>query len=758
MKLHQGFSCFALFIILMGCGGGSLSDDGGGGGETPDEITVSLAISNEMVSEQNPATITATVKQGSTVLAGKLVTFTLDNADLAFFNPQIGTANTQSNGEATIILNAGETAGAGQVTATVEEVDPANISFTSQGDGNTGGLPDLADISLFASSQQIASSGAQSITLTAIAKDTNNNLLDNVNVTFTADSGQIEVVNGLTGADGQATATLKTANEPSNRVITTTASSNFITDTVDIQVVGTTVSLTGSSSLAINDDNSYIIKVLDSDGSGIANTQVALSATDTSTETPAGPVANLTLADSVTTDFTGQTTVVVTGTSGGTNTLVANALGAVVSQAVAVQSDSFLFTGFDDGNGTNVDPSSVPAVAIPDVLLSDTATLTLTWLRSGVAVDDGTQVNFTTTRGSLTSSSATTDNGEVTATLTADNAGKALVTFTGTDGDIVLNNQLEFEFIAETVDTIVAQALPKSVGPSGQTSTISVVVKDANGNLVKNKDIDFTLTDTNGGTIFPASAVTDSNGSASTIYTSNNVSAQDGVSVQASVRDDPGKADTVTLTVADRELFISIGTGNEIITDDADVSYNKQYAVFVTDVDSNPVENVNLTASAIPHSFYKGNWWPRYDGDEFIIWQAGGEEESITVDEVVLFPLKFECSNEDLNLDGILDPGEDTNGNGLLTPGNIVAADGEVTTDDQGKAVINIRYAQSFAQWVDIRLVLSTQVNGTESYTETIFTLPVASADVLSEDIPPPSSSVDLKSPFGRVANCTNTD
>ncbi|WP_281558968.1 Ig-like domain-containing protein [Thalassomonas sp. RHCl1] len=751
MKLHQGFSCFALFIILMGCGGGSLSDDGGGGGgETPDEITVTLAISSEMVSEQNPATITATVKQGNTALAGKLVTFTLDNADLAFFNPQIGTANTQSNGEATIILNAGETAGAGQVTATVAEVDPANISFTSQGDGNTGGLPDLADISLFASSQQIASSGAQSITLTAIAKDTNNNLLDNVNVTFTADSGQIEVVNAITGADGQATATLKTENEPTNRIITTTASSNFITDSVSVQVVGTTVSLTGSTSLAIDDDNSYIIKVLDSDGIGIANTQVNLSLTNTSTETPAGAVAQLAIADSVTTDFTGQTSVEVTGISGGTNSIIATSLGATVSQNVAVQGDSFLFTTFDDGNGTSVDPSAVPAVTIPDVLLSDSASLTLTWLRSGVAVPDGTQVNFTSTRGSLVASSATTVNGQVTASLTSDNAGKALVTFTGTDDDIVLNNQLEFEFIAESVDTIVAQALPNSVGPNGQTSTISVIVKDANGNLVKNKDIDFTLTDTNGGTIFPASAITDSNGSASTIYTSNNVSAQNDVSVQATVRDNPAKTDTVTLTVADREVFIAIGTGNEIIEIDS-TSYNKQFSVFVTDIDSNPVENVDLTVSAIPERFYKGIWVKFFENGEFVTWKTNGPDPDTYSDS-------FPCVNEDTNINGILDPGEDTNGNGLLTPGNVVAAQGEVTTDSQGGAVIDIIYPQSFGNWIDIRLILSTQVNGTESSTQTIFTLPMSGVDLLSEDIIPPVSGVGLNSPFGALSDCTNAD
>ena len=748
MELHQRISCFVLFIILVGCGGGSLSDTGGDSGGTADDITVTLAISNELDSEASPATITATVKQGSSALAGKLVTFTLDNAALAYFNPAVGTASSQANGEATIILNAGETIGAGEVTATLASGEPAVISFTSQGDGDSGGVANVADIGLFASSQQIASSGAQGVTLSAIVKDNNNNLLEGITVPFTADSGQIEIDDAVTGADGKATATLKTDNEPTNRIINATANVAFITDSVSVQVVGTTVSLTGSSSLAINDASSYIVKVLNSDGIGIANTVVDIALTGLSTVTPAGSVASISLDQIVTTDFTGQTTLVVTGTSGGTNSLVATALGASISQDVAVQADSFLFTDFNDGNGTSVNPSNAQVPTIPDVLLSDTASLTLNWLRSGVAVPNGRAVSFTSTRGTLIQSSTTTVNGQVTAFLTSDNAGKALVTFTGTDGDIVLNNQLEFEFIAETVNTIVAQALPNSVGPSGQTSTISVVVKDANGNLVKNKDIDFTLTDTNGGTIFPASAVTDSNGSASTIYTSNNVSAQNGVSVQATVRDNPSRTDAVTLTVADRELFIALGTGNDLI-EISSTDYNKQYSVFVTDVDSNPVENVNLTVSAIPNTFYKGRWRRKYDGLEFLFWLAEGEIEDNA---------KFPCANEDDNLDGILDPGEDTNGDLFLTPGNVVAALGEVTTDEQGGAVIDILYPQSFGTWVDITLTLSTQVNGTESSTTTIFTLPVLSTDVLNEDVDPPLSSIGYNGPFGLLANCSNAN
>jgi len=739
-------------MSLVACGGDSFEGDGDDGGDGGSVLLLVMAISNENISADSPATVSATLTEDGVAIEGQLVTFVLNNSELASFSPEVGTAITDSSGVATVILNVGPTSGSGTVTGSVQTTSEpltASISFTSEGDGISGEVSTIADIGLYANSQQLASSGSQAITLTAIAKDENNNLLEDVTVTFTASSGQIEVITAITGTDGKASAILKTDNEPTNRIITTSVTSGQVTDSVDIQVIGTAVTLTGSTSLAINDSNSYIIKVLNSDSVGIANTLVNLSLTGESTTNPAGDVAEITIPTSVMTDFTGQATVSVVGTSGGTNSIVATTLGASVSRSVAVQADSFLFTDFDNGDASNVNPSEQPTPIIPDVLLSDTASVTLSWARSGTAIPDGTLVEFTTTRGELVLSSATTVDGEVTAQITSTDAGKALVTFTGTDSEIVLNNQLEFEFVAETVETIKAQASPKSIGPNGQTSTISIVVKDINGNLVKNKVIDFTLTDTNGGSIFPATGLTDSNGSASTVYTSNGISAQNGVQVKSTVREDSTKTDTVNLTVADRELFIAIGTGNELIELDL-TTYNKQYTVFVTDADSTPVENVTLTVSAIPRDFYKGAWYQGYDiSGSFVSWYAGGQ---------TALAQKFECDNEDLNLDGILDVGEDVNGNGMLTPGNVVAATGEVTTDSQGRAVIDILYPQSFAQWVDITLILSTRVNGTESSTQTTFTLPVLASDVLNEDVSPPTAAIGTSSPFGLNANCSNVD
>ena len=203
--------------------------------------------------------------------------------------------------------------------------------------------------------------------------------------------------------------------------------------------------------------------------------------------------------------------------------------------------------------------------SLPDVLLSDAATIELTWNQSNSPIADGTEVNFTSTRGTVTPSTATIVDGKVTTSIVSTNAGIALVTAVGSDNGITLTNQLEFEFVAETVATIDAQASPTSIAPNGDTSTISVVVKDINGNLVKGKTIDFSLAGTSSGSILPASAVTDSNGTASTVYTSSTVSAQDGIAITATVKETPSISDTVTLTVADRNVFITLGTGNELI-------------------------------------------------------------------------------------------------------------------------------------------------------------------------------------------------
>ena len=737
MALLRRLSTIIFFMSLIGCGGGDGGLDGSDQTEAP--ISISLAFkSGDTVSSSTPLTVIATVTQGEQAVSNKLVTYTISDSELAVFASSNG-AQTNTEGVAEITLEVGAKEGDGSITASIDsgDVTSSSLSFKSTGDGNGAGAAKVEAVSLFASSQQIASSGAKNINLTAIIKDENNNLIEGARVTFSSTSGSIQHDGKLTGPDGKANAILSTQAEPENRLIEVTAASGLISDKVNVQVVGTTVTLTGSSSLAINDENTFIINVLDSDGNAISDEKVSLTLTNQAS----GNVASITIPSEVTTDSTGQATVAVVGTSGGTNSIVATALGFSITRDISVQADSFLFTKFNNGNGTILNPSLTPNVA--DVLLSDSATITLTWLRNGSPVSDGTIVNFTTTRGTLVNSSATTVNGEVNAVINSADAGDSLITFSGIDGAINLENQIQFEFVAETASTIVAQAYPKSIGPNGETSTISVIVKDVNGNLVKNKTIDFSLSDTSGGAIFPSSAVTDSSGQASTIYKSNAVSAQNGISIKAEVKGNIAVNDTVFLTVSERELFIALGTGNSLIAVD-DTTYNKQYSVFVTDVNSNPVKDVVLTVSATPKTYDKGVWGVVLKDGEF---DHYAPNPSIT------------CPNEDGSnggdIDGILDSGEDVNNDGKLTPGNLVAALNQVTTNELGRAVIDIEYAEVFGGWADINLIVSTKVEGTENFAQAIFSLPVLASDVNVEGNPP-ASFVWPNSPFGASNSCSN--
>lgn len=630
------------------------------------------------------------------------------------------------------------------------------LSTDSGSSGTTTEVDAVAtSVTLLASSQQLASSGAQVILLTAIAKDSNNNLLEGVTINFSATSGDIGFVvddegndytSSITGSDGKVIRNLSTETDSNNRVITVEVKSGNISDSIDISVVGTTISLSGTSVLAINDVSNYTIKLLDSDGIGLAGALVELSLSGESSEA-AGSIANITLpTEEVRTDANGQVKLNIVGTSEGTNSIIATAFGATTTAAVSVQADTFLFTAF--GNGTQtVDLSSE---VIPDVLLSKTATATLTWLRSGASVPDGTVVSFTTTRGTLASASTTTVAGKATATITSTNAGSAILTFTGTTTvngkTIELNNQLEFEFIADSAHRLIAQAFPVSISPNGQTSTVSVTVRDSAGNLVKNKTIDFDLDDVSNGSIYPASAVTDSNGSASTVYTSNSTSAFEGISVKATVRGaTPEISDTVNITVADREVFIALGTGNSIVQSDIN-TYNKQYSVFVTDIDSTPIANVDLTVSAIPKEYYKGSWG-------IVLNDEGKFDHYAPFYSTV-------CANEDVNKNGILDDldfEEDTNGNGQLTPGNIVNAQGTVTTDADGRAMIDIEYAEVFGGWANIDLIVSTKVNGTESFAKVVFNLDILAADVVEENVPP-AAFIWPSGPFGMSSSCADSD
>lgn len=724
------YSLALLTVVACGGGGGGVEREptagggtGGNGGGTPTPtVSVAVTIADQdgnavnSLSASTPLTVSATVSNSEgTLLVDELVTFSFSQDELASFSNDAGTALTNSSGIATIGLLVGNDSGDALVVATVDGGVTGQVGFSSTGNSQTGSLP--ASLEFFASSTQLASSGSDEIELIAVVKNAQNILLSGVEVSFAANNGaelRIDPNNRTTADDGTARAILTSRSNPENRVVTATVSSGTFSETLDIDIVGTEINVDGPSSVVLGDTASITIKVADSDGNGLANRQVNLTASQGS------------IVSSATTDNEGQVAIQYEATNSGQNTITATALNAQGSLDFVVQEDSFSFT---------TTPNE-------DVALSDQATLSITWLKDNLPFAGG-QVTLSSSRGTVLAPNATTDaSGVATFSISSNNAGLTSITAEGVDGNgESVSARTQFEFVATSASTIIVDASPDLIGPEGQTTTISAVVRDATGNLVKGKVINFRVDDVSGGFVSPNSATTDSNGIASTVYTSNAVSSEDAVIVHADVAENLAVTDFTTLTVGDRAFDISLGTGRIIQSPD-DSSYLKEFSVFVSDAVGRPVANVELTVSSTPVKFSAGGVYRKG------FWQFDtGLDVWLPVTTAI-------CVNEDINGNGSLDAGEDTNNDGKLTPGiigTISFADGLDSTNSNGQAKLEVRYPKAFGNWVDVEISAFGQSAGSEAFDSQNFTLGVAAAD-LSDEASPPAGN-----PYGFGANCSDT-
>ena len=682
----------------------------------PTELTVALTLQNAAGEEDNAlstdnglvalATVTNALGEPQ---ADLLLTFSLSNDDLASFTNDTATALTNDEGVASIGMTVGESSGDGQVTVTTATGETASTTFSSA--GRTAVSEEPASLELFANSIQLASSGSDDVELIALVKNDQSVLMEGVDVSFSAQTGsgvELQLTQPQTEADGTARAILTSQNDASNRTVTITASTGSLSQTVDITITGTEVTINGASSVILNDSVDYTIRVQDSDGTSILNQNVVLSA------------ANGTLsATTVNTGANGQATVRYSATTSGQDTITASALNASASFTIQVQQDEFNFV-------------NLPTEEVP---LGDVQTITVQWRQDNNPVV-GEDITFSASRGQITgSSTATTDaNGQASIDISSDNAGISSITATASDtsGAVLVSALAQVEFIATTPDTIIADASPDILGPDGQTSTISAVVRDANGNLVKNSVVNFNVSDVSTGFVSPSQATTDSKGIATTVFTSGSVSSNEDVVVTASVAEDEAISDDVLITVGARAFDIVIGTGNEI-EQATPTSYLKRFAVFVSDSAGRPVSGVNLTASVNPTKFSEGG----------VYWRGEWLFDSVNSNWVQANVTQ--CANEDINANGILDAGEDTNGDEQLTPGIVgtVALTNNGVTDENGYAEIEYRYPENYARWYFAEISVFGQSTGSEAQATTTFLLSILADDISDENVSPAAN------PFG---------
>ena len=738
-NIQQLFVALIITTLAACGGGGTLDSDGGtGGGSTTPVYSVSVALTNAAgvastaLAQATPltATVTLTATNGGTV-ANQLITFTVNDAQLASFNNAAGTALTDANGVASIGLIVGNKSGAGNVTATYNGA-VATTGFVSAGDGGGNVEVVVGNVILLADKLQLGTGANDKVKLSALVRDPNNNLLIDVPVTFSSvgsgntDGGELVVTAAETESDGVAKAELSSAIDASIRSIVVTAAVGQVSSSLTVNVVGTDVDVSAPSSAVIASTVQVSAILRNSENQPIANAALTVSSALGNALSTTTPVTNA----------TGQATFNYTATNSGRDTLTVSALGASTSVNIDISSDEF----------------SLDTVAATEVNLNTNFAVTLTWLSNGLPQANQT-VSFDSSRGGIfadplapTNASSvdlvTGADGKATVYIRSTSAGVSTLSARAGSGTSAVSTQSSVEFVATVPNSVAVQASPSQLG-IGEQSTIRAIVRDVNNNPVKNSNVSFSLSGAAGGSISPASAKTNSQGIASTVFTASASSARDGVIVTATTA---GKSGNTKLTVGERTVFFRIATGNTLQIPD-ESNYRKQFSVIVTDASGNPVQNQDVYISVTPTlgvnpttlstwAYAKGVWVPIPDLTNFEYYQAISA---------------VDCANEDANLNGILEPGEDINNDGLLTPGNIATAPQSVRTGADGVALFNLTYGQSYASWVQVDITVSDRAEGTENRTVQRYITEVSSTHTRTKGSPPPPN------PFGKSSSCTDT-
>jgi hypothetical protein len=708
--MHKFLSVTALAVVTMvlgGCGGSAF--DGGsttGTGKAVASIAVTSDTTSVPADGSSAANISVVAKDANNAaVSGAVITFVATGGGAVTATQ----GTTDSTGAAKATLAAGTAAAGASIVVTAS-------SGTVSGQTTVTVTNTQRTLALQTDTPQIPSNNSKAATITALVRDASNNFLSGVNVVFTADSGGLAVTQGTTDAKGAAIASLSTPSDPSNRKITVTATVGKTSQTIVIPVVGTSLSVTGPASLVIGSSGTYSIALTDSAGTGIAGIAVTVTST-------AGAVS----APTVTTDATGHGTFQVTASTAGNDTVTASALGLSSQQPVSVSGQSFQFSTPADGTSVN---------------LGTAQTLTVHWTSNGAA-QAGQAVNFAATRGTLSAATAVTDGaGNATVTIQSATSGPSVVSASASGVQASLN----LDFKATNPAAIEVQASPATIPVQGQ-STISAIVRDPANNLVEGQTVNFALTDTTGGQLTVAAAITDVQGRAQTVYkAAGTPSASNGVKVTATVQ---GTAvnNFTNLTVGGQTVFLSLGTGVTINENSNFTQFIMPWVVNAIDAAGNPVSNIVITLTLHSKYYNKGTW---VKGTSNWLWlpSSGGGNVQIA------YP---GCPNEDLNLNGVLDPGEDTSGtgnnNGKLDPGDIaLASPGSVTTGTDGSAIFNVQYPEDHGFWVTSTLTATATVQGTETSTSSTFQLPMLAkyVNTITTDVP------GRVSPYGIAATCSD--
>jgi hypothetical protein len=555
-------------------------------------------------------------------------------------------------------------------------------------------------------------------------RDPDNVLLSEVPVHFGSDpdsDATIQEIRNITDETGSAEAIVTTIGNPRNRTATVTASAGGVDSSIAIAITGTSLSLSGPTNISAGSKTTYTASLTDSDGNGISSETISIES----------EIPNLEVA---TTNAQGEISFDLQPTTAGSYPVEVSAYSGesrvAASLEINVSDSDFTFTAPTPGSEVPIGPP---------------ATLTFAWSEGGVG-QSGEPISFSITRGSINgnlSYNGTTDgNGEITTTVSSTSSGPATIKAQSATSN--LSTSMDIEFVATTPENIVTQVSQTQL-KSGEKSRITAIVRDANNNLVKGERVLFNVKeDVSSGNLSSPDAVTDSLGRASTVFTAGSSgTGSNGTVVTATVADDTSISDDASLTISDGALRISIGTGNTI-QEDGEPTYLKEWVVFVSDVNGQPVPDAEVELTVLPSQYYKGEWVPGICG-------SGTEPNCWVAAE------SAECPAEDVNYNGKIDTGEDVNNSGHLEPTNeAVAVSASDTSAEDGAYNFALKYPQSACTWTEVKVAATVSVGETESTEMATTRLSCLASDLTDLDVTPPA--INGGSRYGRSTSCLDAD
>lgn len=573
-----------------------------------------------------------------------------------------------------------------------------------------------AKINLSAAPFSVPSDNSKTSTITATVLNASNAAVKDIVVIFKATGGQIvgctstdnSGCSATTDANGTAQVTFSSGTiDRSNRVATITGMASGYSSDVPVSITGSKIELgpLDNTTLTVGSSPSTLqVTALDAGLNPVRNADITLSSSDDGkvTLSPNGGK----------TDISGILQVEVTGASPGTVTITAEGLGYKTTQNYVVTSPA---QAFSISSPTD-DPLSLKT-GVPYEIV--------------VKAPGLSSVTFVTTIGTLQGDDPPVGpsqlivrnvlNNEARATFTSSLAGLATVQVYDTDNPSTTDMVgIAVSLPVSAAEKIDPQSSSSAVKPSygGTKNTVSLVatVRSAGnpGQIVPEVPVAFSIVNPTGGgeTIFPVVVYSDGSGVARTTFTSGSLSSgqsSSSVTVKAQI---VGMAfsDTANIVINSTAGSVVIGHATVISSDEHSKYYTLPMAVQVADSNGNPVAGTTVSLSAWPINYSTGVWYPdtHWDPIKYFPYVSGS------------------FTNEDINEDVYLEPGEDVNRDGSLTPPNSAAGTLPMTvvTDENGVANFNLVYLKQYAIWITDRVRATTMVQGSETTSSLIFRLP----------------------------------